>query len=608
MAKGIYITPTQFKTLDAIALEKEIASRSTATGSFASWFNELPDPDPILQKLGESVKVYKDLMSDDQVGSTANRLMNEVEAMAWDIKPAKEMKDDDPEMELCRAVIQSLKDNGFEIEDIISQTLQPYFWGMSVFECLWDTSKKSWLPVKLELKPPEWFRYDTENNLLFKSIYDPTGIPLTGPRAEKYLKHQFFVLRNRATYENPYGDKALSKCFWPVAFKRGVLKFGMIFIERYGMPQLEIKHPPGKDGDELDKLVRSASLMIQDSVIAIPDGNTMTVHRGGEKQTGDLYKLYIDMFDAMTEKVILSNTLATSQQSKGGYSSSETGKEIVEGLGERLKKFPRLLFDKLFRSAIDLNIGSGNYPTFTTFDESEPKKEFAEADKAISEAARASGQQIKRTKNFYINRFGYKDDEFEIVEAAQAVATETVDSQQIANEIQSLNLNGAQIASAVSIVENVSAGDVPREAGINQLKVFLGLNDQQAQAVMGSAGTGKIIKANPVVNDPQPPAVSKVEPQPQFSETLLRVIANNAHQFSEIPEVNISDKLTQILMERILAPVIQYIEQNADRKTMIDELSKIFPQMKTDELENYLTNLIFIYEIQGRLDAAKETA
>jgi|GEM_PF-2522967 phage gp29-like protein len=597
--KGIYITPQQFKTFDAISLEKEIASRSTATGTFSQWFNELPDPDPILQKLGESVKVYKDLVADDQVSSTVIRLKNQVRSKEWRIKPADGMNDNDPEMKICKEVLLSLEDNGFVIKDIISQSLTPHLWGMAPFECNWNTKTKPWLPVKLQLKPPEWFKYDNDNNLLFKSIYEPVGIPITGPNANPWHKYQFFILRNEPTYENPHGDKALSRCFWPVAFKRGVLKFGMIFIERYGMPSLEIKHPPGIDEDVLNKLVRSASLMIQDSVIAIPDGNTMTVHRGGDKQTGDLYKLYIDMFDAMIDKAILTSTLATSQQSKGGYSSARVGSEVVWDLGQQLKDYPEELFNKVFRAAIDLNIGSKRYPTFTTFDEDEPKKEFAEADKYISEAAQASGQQIKRTKNFYINRFGYKDDEFEIVDSTPQDVTNATDGQKAKQALQSLQLNRAQIASAVAIVENVSAGDVPREAGINQLKVFLGLNDQQAQAVMGSAGTGKIIKADKVVEGNKIVQQQSVDKNAQqFSEAV----------FSEIPEVNIPDRLTQMMMEKILQPVINYIEQNADRKSMIDELSKVFPQMNTDELENYLTNLIFIYEIQGRLDAAKETA
>jgi phage gp29-like protein len=515
MAKGLYVNEHEFKTLDEISLENEIATRSVTSGSFAGWFNIIPDPDPILQKLGESHKVYKDLIADDQVGSTSIRLRNEVKSMEWRIKPPEGLEDNSPEMNLCKDVLESLKDNGFEIEDVISQSLNPHFWGLSVFEANYDQSKKPWLPVKFQMKPLEWFNYDTENNLNFRSNINPLGIPLTGPFAEKRFRYMFFTLRNEPTFENPYGDKALSRCFWPVAFKRGGLKFLSLFIEKYGMPTVEIKHPPGIAGEQLDNLVRAAALMIQDSVIAIPDGNSITVHRGGEKQSGELYKMYIDMCDAMIDKSILLTTLATSQQSKGGYSSASAGDEVVKALGKQLKKYPQLLFNKLFRAVIDLNIGSGRYPIFSTYEEEEANKEFAEVDKTLSEGAQASGQQIKRTKKFYTNRFNYKEDEFEIVD---------------------------------------------------------------------------------VSTSPTPPVVSAAEP-PQFSEAEKTV-----------PAVNIPDKLSQLLMEKVLAPVIKYIDENADRITMLDELAKIYPQMNTTELETFLTNLIFIYSIQAQLDAQKEAA
>jgi phage gp29-like protein len=514
MAKGIYVNETTFKTLDQISLEQEIATRAVATGNFTGWFNLLPDPDPILRKLGESAQVYKDLMSDDQVGSTCIRLKNEVKSMEWRIKPAKDMQENDAEMILCNKVLSSLQDNGFEIEDIISQSITPHFWGMAPFECNWDQSKKPWLPNKLQLKPVEWFNFDSENNLLLKTMLQPMGIPITGPNADPNFKYMFFNLRNEPTFENPYGDKALSRCFWAVTFKRGGLKFLAWFIERYGMPTVEMKHPPGIGDEAIEKLVQAAALMIQDSVIAIPDGNSITIHRGGEKQSGELYKMYVDMCDAMVDKAILLTTLATSQQSKGGYSSAAAGDEVVQRLGKQLKKYPQLLLSNIFKAAVNLNIGSTRYPKFDTFDEEQPNKEFAEVDKSISEGAQASGQQIKRTKKFYQNRFNYKPDEFEIVDAV-----------------------------------------VPNKT--------------------------------PII--------------PQFSETDKTLLQNDG-----VPAVNVPDKITQLMMETVLQPVIQHIEKNADRKTMLDELAKIYPTMKSTDRENILTNLIFIYSIQGQLDAQQE--
>ncbi len=57
--------------------------------------------------------------------------------------------------------------------------------------------------------------------------------------------------------------------------------------------------------------------------------------------------------------------------------------------------------------------------------------------------------------------------------------------------------NGAQVQAAVQIVKDVVAGELPRESGIGQLKVFFRLSDEEAKEVMGTAGTGARVKPNP---------------------------------------------------------------------------------------------------------------
>jgi len=283
MAKGIFINEKEFRSFDQMKLEKEIATRSITSGSFLDWFNILPDPDPILRKLGQDVTVYKDLSSDDQVGSTIIRLKNEVKALEWQIQAGEDSGN--KEVDLCKLGLKNLSDNEFSIKDAISQSLEPHFWGLSVFEAVWEkkTSSergrgKNWLPVKLQLKPMEWFKYDSNNYLRFITTGNPEGILLTGPEADPSYKYRFFILRNEPAYDNPYGARALSRCFWPVTFKRGGLKFLAMFVEKYGMPHVTIKHPPGYTDEDVESLVSKASRMIQDAVAAIPDGNQIEIH------------------------------------------------------------------------------------------------------------------------------------------------------------------------------------------------------------------------------------------------------------------------------------------------------------------------------------------
>lgn len=56
------------------------------------------------------------------------------------------------------------------------------------------------------------------------------------------------------------------------------------------------------------------------------------------------------------------------------------------------------------------------------------------------------------------------------------------------NTVPALTLNGAQISSAVAIVQAVAEGRLPREAGIGQLQTLVNLTPEQAELCMGSVG------------------------------------------------------------------------------------------------------------------------
>jgi hypothetical protein len=67
---------------------------------------------------------------------------------------------------------------------------------------------------------------------------------------------------------------------------------------------------------------------------------------------------------------------------------------------------------------------------------------------------------------------------------------------------QATVLNGAQVTAATAIVTAVAAGEIPRDAGMGQLKIFYNLTDEQAAQVMGSAGTNTPTTPNPKPTDP----------------------------------------------------------------------------------------------------------
>ncbi|EKD68586.1 MAG: hypothetical protein ACD_47C00537G0001, partial [uncultured bacterium] len=116
-------------------------------------------------------------------------------------------------------------------------------------------------------KPPEWFYFSQQNELLFRSKANITG--------EAIPPKKFLLPVHQWSYNNPYGMALLSSCFWPVTFKKGGLKFWVMFTEKYGMPFIIAKQPRGIGEDETTKILEMLDNMVQDAIAVIPDDTTL---------------------------------------------------------------------------------------------------------------------------------------------------------------------------------------------------------------------------------------------------------------------------------------------------------------------------------------------
>jgi hypothetical protein len=81
-------------------------------------------------------------------------------------------------------------------------------------------------------------------------------------------------------------------------------------------------------------------------------------------------------------------------------------------------------------------------------------------------------------------------------ETTDAVAAAAATQQEIQTS-PDLVLNGAQIASAVEIAKSVVRGELPRDAGLGQLRKFFNLSAEDALEVLGSAGLNVPTTPNP---------------------------------------------------------------------------------------------------------------
>ncbi len=550
MSKGLYVNPTTFVPLNQISegLTSEIATRQFAAGAYTGFFNYLPDPDPILRKLGMDQTVYKDLLADDQVGPLYNRRKNLTKSLDWDIDQEEAGEN---EVALCEQALDLLEGNGCSIKDIISQTLNPVGFGYSVFEINWANVNGKWLPVSVWEKPREWFFFDSENQLRFRSNNNYEGIVIRGKDADPSIAIKFILLQNDPSYENPYGDKALSRCFWPVTFKRGGMKFFTTFIEKYGMPYLFGKLPRGAKPEEHADLLSKLMNMVQDAVGTGPDDSSLELIEIKGTQSGDLYEKYLNRCDNSITKAILLNALSTDIQKSGARASSETGAVTIEGdIALTDRDFPVALFNEIFKRIVDLNIGSGKYPEFGVKEVEDVEKDLSERDKNLKDIG------VTFTDVYFERKYNLEPDEFEIKEPAPPP-----------NNFPNPNPNFPQDPNSLPLKkgDTVPAGGDVSNPQLSSFKKFF----------------NKLLGKRIELSD-------------------AATIKNNiADQISNA----LPDKLLQFSIEQTLQPVIELAKNSNNREEFINNLAAQFPKMNSNQIEDLAAKVFFIAEIQGRIDA-----
>jgi len=380
-------------------LTEEIITRNNYLNTI-NWIKLLPDPDPILAKYGKNITVYNDMLNDDHLHACITRRKMGVKSLEWRIVKTHETSDND--FTLINKAINNLSENNCRIKDIISSSLNPIFFGFSVFEIIWEYKNGCILPKKIIEKPQENFTFDLNNNLIYNN--GNNSINLT---SDKY-KFKFILLQNEASFNNPYGVKALSKCFWNIALKKGGLKFWSVFVEKYGMPFILAKQPRSVSESDSLNLLNKLDNMVQDAVAVIPDDSSVEFKDAKNGYGGDIYEKFINAQNNAISKAILTNVFSTEYQTKGGYSTAQAGFESERMLAQDDKDFPEQLFNALFKYITLINTGNSNSPLFKLFEEDEAKKDFAERDSFLS-------KHIKFNKQYYHRVYNIPPDEFELV-------------------------------------------------------------------------------------------------------------------------------------------------------------------------------------------------
>lgn len=343
-----------------------IASRANAI-DYWSFMHYLPNPDPVLKKMGKDISAYREILSDSHVGGCVRRRKAAIKGLEWRITPTGNENTD----EILTALFDRLP-----LSHIISQILDATLFGYQALEVMWESENGLLLPTAIVGKPQEWFVFDEENQLKLRTKENING--------EELPPYRMLLATQNATYINPYGLGDLSLCFWAATFKKGGFKFWLEFAEKYGTPWLVGKYPRSAQAHEIDELLDSMEKMLGTAVAAIPDDSSIGMlessSKGGSSQVFDDFLRYCKSEIAIA---ILGQNQTT--EAEANRASATAGLEVTRDIRNDDASLVEGVFNQLLAWICELNFSVDTLPTFELFEQESIDKLQAERDKLLTE-------------------------------------------------------------------------------------------------------------------------------------------------------------------------------------------------------------------------------
>lgn len=419
MSKGIWINDrdfVRFENAQGPSLSQEIATRKGSI-DFYGLGSYLPDPDVVLRKAGKDLRVYRELSTDPHVWACIQSRKAGVMSLEWEIDRGK------AQSRVAKTIRQHFE--SLDMHRILSDVLDAAMWGFQPIEVLWKNVGGLILPRDVVAKPPEWFHFSVDNELLLRTRENAMGVPVPD---RKFLCPVF-----NGSYQNPYGERTLSRVFWPVTFKKGGLKFWVTFAEKFGTPWVIGKMPRGTDKAKIDDLAEMLEAMVADAVAVIPDDSSVEIiEAAGKAASGALWKDLAAFSNAEISKAILGHTGAA-ESTPGKLGSENAAIEVRKEIVDSDRKLAERTINQLIRWIHELNFTGAETPKFGMWEEEDVDLDLATRDKALSEAM--PGRRL--SSSYFVREYGLEETDIEDAPAAaapQGVAPAAPDKTTFAHE------------------------------------------------------------------------------------------------------------------------------------------------------------------------------
>ena len=358
----------------------EIISRSGETFLIpGAWLKRIAgNEDKILARSGGSgLALYDDLLDDDVAMSCFQQRRLAVISREWEVAAGD---DKDPRsVEAANHLRENLKSIAFD--RICEKMLYAIWHGYAVAEGLFELGPDmKYRLADIVVPDRKHFGFTLEGELRFRP-----GFTLAG---EQLPPNRFWTLRTGASHDFAFYGVGLGHwCYWPIWFKRNVIKFWALYLEKLGYPTVLGEQDDNWTDNEKKSFLSTLVAIGRDRAVKVPSGASGKIQLMESSRSGAGTSSYLDFVTEQNEalmRVILgqtSTTKATPQglNGKGAEVHADVKHEIVKADSDLLCESFNLTFPRWLTR---WNFGEDVAPprVYRVLDEVEDVDKIAERD------------------------------------------------------------------------------------------------------------------------------------------------------------------------------------------------------------------------------------
>ncbi|WP_059369296.1 phage portal protein family protein [Treponema endosymbiont of Eucomonympha sp.] len=203
------------------AKKKELESHIVEISGFRSIVSYLEDTNDWLFSVGESQKVFSDMMCDGRIESLVGDRKDRVQQLTGSITPTGNKAVD----EACDRYVDF--NARYEAQSILLNAI-PY--GIAVCEIIWENKNGIYAPASFVPVPRQALSFPQDGEYMTPYLTIENK-PLNEP-------YKFLVHRNSTGDGSRWGSPALKSAYWPWKFKRLGFKFWIMAAEKVGVPSV----------------------------------------------------------------------------------------------------------------------------------------------------------------------------------------------------------------------------------------------------------------------------------------------------------------------------------------------------------------------------------